>query len=147
MITDYLQLYSRARRQNKELQMRIIQITSKYEAEVLRLKNELLRPQVKFTSKMDDFAKVVQSVCIVCDVTPAQLLGISRVADIKDGRHMLVYIMRHHYGLKYSEIGRRLGRDHSTVINSYQTMTHYLQYDKVQQKIYNTVKELLGICN
>jgi chromosomal replication initiation ATPase DnaA len=60
---------------------------------------------------------------------------------------MLVYIMRHHYGLKYSEIGRRLGRDHSTVINSYQTMTHYLQYDKVQQKIYNTVKELLGICN
>jgi chromosomal replication initiation ATPase DnaA len=147
MITDYLQLYSRARRENKELQMRIIQITSKYEAEVLRLKNELLRPQVKFTSKMDDFAKVVQSVCIVCDVTPAQLLGISRVADIKDGRHMLVYIMRHHYGLKYSEIGRRLGRDHSTVINSYQTMTHYLQYDKVQQKIYNTVKELLGICN
>jgi chromosomal replication initiation ATPase DnaA len=147
MITDYLQLYSRARRQNKELQMRIIQITSKYEAEVVRLKNELLRPQVKFTSKMDDFAKVVQSVCIVCDVTPAQLLGISRVADIKDGRHMLVYIMRHHYGLKYSEIGRRLGRDHSTVINSYQTMTHYLQYDKVQQKIYNTVKELLGICN
>ena len=127
--------------------MRILQMTSKYEAEVVRLKNELLRPQVKFTSKMDDFAKVVQSVCIVCDVTPAQLLGISRVADIKDGRHMLVYIMRHHYGLKYSEIGRRLGRDHSTVINSYQTMTHYLQYDKVQQKIYNTVKELLGICN
>jgi chromosomal replication initiation ATPase DnaA len=127
--------------------MRIIQITSKYEAEVLRLKNELLRPQVKFTSKMDDFAKVVQSVCIVCDVTPAQLLGISRVADIKDGRHMLVYIMRHHYGLKYSEIGRRLGRDHSTAINSYQRMSEFLEYDKSVQKIYNTVKELLGICN
>jgi len=147
MITDYLQLYSRARRENKELQMRILQMTSKYEAEVVRLKNELLRPQVKFTSKMDDFAKVVQSVCIVCDVTPAQLLGISRVADIKDGRHMLVYIMRHHYGLKYSEIGRRLGRDHSTAINSYQIMSEFLEFDRSVQKIYNTVKELLGICN
>ena len=127
--------------------MRILQMTSKYEAEVVRLKNELLRPQVKFTSKMDDFAKVVQSVCIVCDVTPAQLLGISRVADIKDGRHMLVYIMRHHYGLKYSEIGRRLGRDHSTAINSYQIMSEFLEFDRSVQKIYNTVKELLGICN
>jgi chromosomal replication initiation ATPase DnaA len=111
------------------------------------LKNELLRPQVKFTSKMDDFAKVMQSVCIACDVTPAQLLSTSREGDIKDARHMLVYILRQHYALRYSEIGRRLGRDHSTAINSYQRMSEFLQYDKGVQKIYNTVKELLGICN
>ena len=127
--------------------MRILQMTSKYEAEVVRLKNELLRPQVKFTSKMDDFAKVMQSVCIACDVTPAQLLSTSREGDIKDARHMLVYVLRQHYALRYSEIGRRLGRDHSTAINSYQRMSEFLEYDKGVQKIYNTVKELLGICN
>ena len=102
MITDYLLLYSKARRENKELQMRILLITSKYEAEVVRLKNELLRPQVRFTSKMDDFAKVMQSICIACDVTPAQLMSTSREGDIKDARHMLVYVLRHHYALRYS---------------------------------------------
>jgi chromosomal replication initiation ATPase DnaA len=40
-----------------------------------------------------------------------------------------------------------LGRDHSTAINSYQRMSEFLEYDKSVQKIYNTVKELLGICN
>jgi chromosomal replication initiation ATPase DnaA len=147
MITDYLLLYSKARRENKELQMRILLITSKYEAEVVRLKNELLRPQVRFTSKMDDFAKVMQSVCIACDVTPAQLMSTSREGDIKDARHMLVYVLRHHYALRYSEIGRRLGRDHSTAINSYSRMRDFLEFDKSVQKVYNTVKELLGICN
>jgi chromosomal replication initiation ATPase DnaA len=147
MITDYLQLYSKARRENKELQMRILTITSKYEAEVVRLKNELLRPRVRFTSKMDDFAKVMQSVCIACDVTPAQLMSTSREGDIKDARHMLVYVLRHHYALRYSEIGRRLGRDHSTAINSYSRMRDFLEFDKSVQKVYNTVKELLGICN
>ena len=147
MITDYLLLYSKARRENKELQMRILSLTSKYEAEVVRLKNELLRPQVRFTSKMDDFAKVMQSICIACDVTPAQLMSTSREGDIKDARHMLVYVLRHHYALRYSEIGRRLGRDHSTAINSYQRMSEFLEFDRSVQKVYNTVKELLGICN
>jgi chromosomal replication initiation ATPase DnaA len=96
---------------------------------------------------MDDFSKVMQSVCIACDVTPAQLLSTSREGDIKDARHMLVYVLRQHYALRYSEIGRRLGRDHSTAINSYQRMSEFLEYDKGVQKIYNTVKELLGICN
>jgi chromosomal replication initiation ATPase DnaA len=127
--------------------MRILQMTSKYEAEVVRLKNELLRPQVKFTSKMDDFAKVMQSVCIACDVTPAQILSTSREGDIKDARHMLVYILRAHYGLRYSEIGRRLGRDHSTAINSFNVCRDYLEYNREFKKVYNTVKELLGICN
>jgi chromosomal replication initiation ATPase DnaA len=127
--------------------MRILTITSKYEAEVVRLKNELLRPQVRFTSKMDDFAKVMQSICIACDVTPAQLMSTSREGDIKDARHMLVYVLRHHYALRYSEIGRRLGRDHSTAINSYQRMSEFLEFDRSVQKVYNTVKELLGICN
>ena len=68
-------------------------------------------------------------------------------ARVRKARHMLVYILRQHYALRYSEIGRRLGRDHSTAINSYQRMSEFLEYDKGVQKIYNTVKELLGICN
>ena len=74
-------------------------------------------------------------------------MSTSREGDIKDARHMLVYVLRHHYALRYSEIGRRLGRDHSTAINSYQRMSEFLEFDKSVQKVYNTVKELLGICN
>ena len=147
MDTDYLQRYSRAKREYKDLQMRFYSMTAKYEKTIARLKNELLNPQIKFTSKMDDFAKVMQSVCLTCDVTPAQILSTSREGDIKDARHLLVYILRQHYGLRYSEISRRLGRDHSTAINSYNVSRDYLEYNKDYRRIYNTVKELLGLCN
>ena len=147
MATDYLQQYSRAKREYKDLQMRFYSMTAKYEKTIARLKNELLNPQIKFTSKMDDFAKVMQSVCLTCDVTPAQILSTSREGDIKDARHLLVYILRQHYGLRYSEIGRRLGCDHSTAINSYNVSRDYLEYNKDYRRIYNTVKELLGLCN
>lgn len=147
MDTDYLQRYSRAKREYKDLQTRFYSMTAKYEKTIARLKNELLNPQIKFTSKMDDFAKVMQSVCLTCDVTPAQILSTSREGDIKDARHLLVYILRQHYGLRYSEIGRRLGRDHSTAINSYNVSRDYLEYNKDYRRIYNTVKELLGLCN
>ncbi len=90
------------------MQMRFYSMPAKYEQTIARLKNELLNPQIKFTSKMDDFAKVMQSVCLTCDVTPAQILSTSREGDIKDARHLLVYILRQHYGLRYCEIGGRV---------------------------------------
>ena len=147
MSLDYISKYARAKREYKELELRFFTMSAKYEKTIARLKNELLNPQIRFTSKMDDFAKVMQSVCLTCDVTPAQILSTSREGDIKDARHMLVYILRAHYGLRYSEIGRRLGRDHSTAINSFNVCRDYLEYNREFKKVYNTVKDLLGICN
>lgn len=148
MSLDIIEKYARSRREYKELQLRFLTVCSKYEKTIARLKNEILNTKVKFTTKMDDFEKVLQSVCLACDVTPAQILSNSREQDIKDARHMLVYILRAHYGLRYSEIGRRIGgRDHSTAINSFNVCRDYLEYDKDYRKVYNTVKQLLGLCN
>ena len=147
MSTDYLKQYSKAKREYKELELRFQSMTASYEKTIARLKKELLKPRVRFVSKMDDFTKVLQTCCLVCDVTPAQIMGTSRMGDIKDARHLFVYVLRQHYALRYTEIGRRLVRDHATIINSYRVAESYIRYNKDYAKLYNTVKELLGLCN
>lgn len=146
--TDYLKKYINTRREYKELELRFLSMSKRYQAIIDRLKSEILNTKVTFKPQMGDFEKVLQSVCLTCDVTPAQLLGSSREGTVKDARHMTVYILRHHYGMRFKDIGKKLGgRDHSTAINSYNRCRDFLEFDKDYRKMYNTVKQLLNICN
>jgi chromosomal replication initiation ATPase DnaA len=50
-------------------------------------------------------------------VTEAQLLGPSRRQEIARARHVVAWLLRQD-GFSFPEIGRHIGRDHTSVMNS-----------------------------
>jgi chromosomal replication initiator protein len=142
---DYILAYSKSSRRVRELENKLAYTVAKYEKEIASLKKEILAPRIKFTSKMGQFEKVLQVACMVCNVTPSEVLSKGRRGDIMTARHLVVYLLRHDYALHYAEIGRRLNRDHSTAINSFKQFSNSLDYRKEERRIYNTAKELLCI--
>lgn len=55
-----------------------------------------------------------------------QLLGESRALPVVRPRQILMYLLRKHVGLPLQEVGRVVGRDHSTVMNSVEKITNLL---------------------
>ena len=49
-------------------------------------------------------------------VTPAQIMGNGRTADVTAARQ-LAYVKARAMGLSYPEIGRAFGRDHTTIMH------------------------------
>ena len=142
---DYILAYSKSSRRVRELENKLAYTVAKYEKEIAGLKKQILAPRIKFTSKMGQFEKVLQVCCMVCNVTPAEVMSKDRHGYIMTARHLIVYIMRHDFTLHYAEIGRRLNRDHSTAINSFKAFSNSLEYRKEEKRLYNTAKELLGM--
>jgi hypothetical protein len=66
----------------RELENKLAYTVAKYEKEIASLKKEILAPKIKFTSKMGQFEKVLQVACMVCNVTPAEVLSKMRRGDI-----------------------------------------------------------------
>jgi len=142
---DYILAYSKSSRRVRELENKLAYTVAKYEKEIAELKKEILAPKIKFTSKMGQFEKVLQVACMVCNVTPAEVLSKGRRGDIMLARHLIVYILRHDFAMHYAAIGRKLNRDHSTAINSFKQFGYALDYRKEEKRIYATAKELLGV--
>jgi len=55
-----------------------------------------------------------------------QLLGDSRALPVVRPRQILMYLLRKQVGLPLQEVGRIVGRDHSTVMNSVDRITNLL---------------------
>ena len=142
---DYILAYSKSSRRVRELENKLAYTVSRYEKEIAQLKKEILAPRIKFTSKMGQFEKVLQVCCMVCNVTPSEVLSKCRRGDIMTARHLVVYLLRFDYALHYAEIGRKLNRDHSTAINSFKQFSNSLEYRKEEKRLYNTARELLGM--
>lgn len=72
-------------------------------------------------------AHVVPLVVEVCGVTEAAVLGQDRRMHVAFARHLVCYVLVVDGGLTYSEAGKRVGHDHSTVMNSCQRIQSWLE--------------------
>jgi hypothetical protein len=69
-------------------------------------------------SASDRFALLMKRACVIYDVSSVDILGANRSQRIIAARHAVMYVARTHLELDLSEIGRRMNRDHSTVIHA-----------------------------
>jgi hypothetical protein len=69
--------------------------------------------------------KIITEVCRKRNVTLAALFSNRRVTHLVHARQEVMYRLREELNLSYPEIGRTLGRDHSTVIHGIK------QYEKL----------------
>lgn len=92
----------------------------------------------------ETFGAVVGAVSTATGVLPDQIHSRSRVAEVALARMVAMYVLRTHYAWSLQEIGRRLGRDHSTVFSAVRKMERLCASHSADRELVNDVLRLLG---
>ena len=88
------------------------------------LENEQYRKTKALSPK-----QVVDKVAKFYDLTVKDLLGTSRVAQVKTPRQVAMYLMSEELGLSTVRIGREFSKDHSTVIHGVRKIRNDMKLD------------------
>lgn len=90
--------------------------------------------------------RVKKAVCDFYGLTIQQIESKSRAANISNARHIAMYLCRKHLELPYVKIGLEFGgRDHSTVMSSYEKMTKLLKEKDTFQQAVMKIEHKLGV--
>ena len=85
--------------------------------------------------------KIVGEVSRTFNVSPADIRGTKRNANVASARRVAIYILREVTGMSMEEIGREFsGRDHSTIVYSLKTMERDM---KNAQHLRETVSDII----
>ena len=85
--------------------------------------------------------KIVGEVSRTFNVSPSDIRGTKRNANVASARRVAIYILREVTGMSMEEIGREFsGRDHSTIVYSLKTMERDMKND---QHLRETVSDII----
>ncbi len=73
--------------------------------------------------------KIIEKVAKYYDLEATDLLGKSRVKNIKNARQIAMYIMNEDMGMSTKQIGRELDKDHTTIMHGVRMVKQYLKTD------------------
>lgn len=161
-LKDYFPEYIKQKSKIVRLENEIIRIREQYEREIAQLKTEIIKPKVVFRSKYVDQAlskenifatrldllnRVLQVICEVGAMTPARILGRMRDGDTIMMRHLYCYVLRKQFNFTFKEIGKKMGRDHSTIIHACNAFEDWLLFNKSAKAMHQNVLENLNIKN
>lgn len=90
---------------------------------------------------MVNLENVLEAVVSVSGVPGEKILGKRRDRDISTARHIFCYLSRSHTVASLDAIGKFLGRDHTTVINSIRVVNDMIDTD------YEVFVQLVNECN
>ena len=75
--------------------------------------------------------KIIGEVGRTYNVTPAEIRGMRRTANISSARQTAIYVVREITGMSMEDIGKEFGgRDHSTIVYSLKSMENNLNNDR-----------------
>lgn len=90
--------------------------------------------------------KIKKCVCDFYGLTRQQIESKSRTKNISTARHIAMYLCRKHLEMPYVKIGLEFGgRDHSTVMSSYERMTKMLKTNEVMAQAIIKIEHKLGV--
>lgn len=76
--------------------------------------------ELRQAARVAGFDDVMRAVCAVHGVDRRDVESHNRALPLFAARANLIYVVRTRLGFSYTEIARRLGRDHSSVISAYE---------------------------
>lgn len=90
--------------------------------------------------------QIKKCVCEFYGLTRQQIESKSRTKNISTARHIAMYLCRKHLEMPYVKIGLEFGgRDHSTVMSSYEKMTKLLKENDIMTQALGKIEHKLGI--
>ena len=84
-----------------------------------------------------------KSVCQHYSITEEELHAFNRRSDIIGARRMFYYIARNHLNITYKKIGNIFDQDHATVMYHERKLADFLEFDKSEMAIYESIKEAM----
>ena len=85
--------------------------------------------------------KIISEVARTYNVSPAEIRGMRRTANISSARQTAIYVVREITGMSMEDIGREFsGRDHSTIVYSLKAMEQNLENDR---RLKETVEDII----
>lgn len=102
-------------------------------------------PQVHVNDEIT-VVKIKKVVCNYYNITKKQIESKSRTADIANARHIAIYLCRELLDMPFKKIGNEFGgRDHSTVMSSYDKMTKMIDKKETYKTAIVQIKQKLNI--
>lgn len=90
--------------------------------------------------------QIKQAVCDFYGLTRHQIESKSRTKNISTARHIAMYLCRKHLEMPYVKIGLEFGgRDHSTVMSSYEKMVKLLKENDAMMQAVIRIEHQLGL--
>lgn len=90
--------------------------------------------------------QIKKCVCEFYGLTKTQIESKSRTKNISTARHIAMYLCRKHLEMPYVKIGLEFGgRDHSTVMSSYEKMLKMLKDNDVMLQAVRKIEQKLGV--
>lgn len=109
----------------------------KKRVEELEIRSSRLPDVHNLRSKFDD---LVKNTCQAFSVTEEEFFSKGRCRRISNARHLVSYIAVNHMAMSVKDVGRRIKKDHSTVIHSRNEYQNYLDMKWPEEtRYYNTV--------
>jgi chromosomal replication initiator protein len=84
---------------------------------------------------------VIEVTARCCQLSLSDLVGKSRNRDVVSARHLAIYIAREETDASLPEIGDALGRNHSTVLYSYNKIASQLEEDQELREKLQAIRE------
>jgi hypothetical protein len=63
-------------------------------------------------------SETIRSAAAYFDIALEDLTGARRTNDVVRVRHAVIYVLRHRYNMSLPQIGRRMNRDHSSIMHA-----------------------------
>ena len=102
-------------------------------------------PNVKSTGKLT-VSKIKKAVCDFYGLTKVQLESKQRTANVSNARHIAIYLCRKHLDMPFSKMGAEFGgRDHSTVMSSFEKVTKLIKEKEVFENAVSKIEKKLGV--
>jgi chromosomal replication initiation ATPase DnaA len=90
------------------------------------------------------FERIMEIVSIYYNETKEDIRGTKRPRNLVDARHMFCYLSKQNTSSTLKEIGAYIGgKDHSTVLHAIDKITDLLQNNKLMQRDYNKIIQLI----
>lgn len=91
---------------------------------------------------MKNTAKVIALKGIVNSILGVDVDVKRRTDDLIKGRAICYKIMRDDMSFTYTYIGRAFGKNHATILHSYNDFPYMIKFDSVMSRNYNKAREL-----
>lgn len=114
----------RQRTESELFRKKVIRVKSKQQLAAIRKRAEKMAQMRELASRKYvagkySFQRVLDICCAVYGVSEEELLSPARTNRLVRVRQQIVRVLRERRGMSYLEMGRRLNRDHSTLIHAY----------------------------
>lgn len=101
-------------------------------------------PQLQTMGRVVGLSEIMKVVCGYFLTTPKVIKGGSRKGRDCLARHIVFYLARKHTKLSFPRIGRRLRRDHTTVISGYSKLVELLLVDEALADAVRSMEAILA---